>query len=424
MIVYIVNIQKNMEITQLEDVVNDQLSIFKKKETGFERHIEFRKNIASKQITIISGIRRSGKSTLLKQFSLKLPNYYYINFDDERLINFSVQDFNNLIIIWKKIFDSKYILIDEIQNITNWERFIRRIHDEGYKLFITGSNAKLLSSELSTHLTGRYKKIELFPFSFRELVEYSRIDTLTSLTSVVKAKILKLFDEYLLHGGFPEYIKYNDTEYLKRIYEDIIYKDIISRFGIKEIKSFRELTNYIFTNFAKEASYNTLKNILGIKTTMTVRNYVGFLEESYLIFELFKYDYSLKKQYITDKKLYVIDNGMRNATAFGFSADRGRLLENLVYIELKRRGKKLYYFKDKSECDFLIQEKDTIVQAIQVTQKIDQTNEKRELEGLTHAFDRLHIKNGLILTENQSKILTINLHTIIIKPIWQWLLET
>jgi predicted AAA+ superfamily ATPase len=412
-----------MEITQLEDIVNDQLSIFKKKESGFERQIKFRKNILSKQITIISGIRRSGKSTLLKQFSLKLPNFYYINFDDERLINFSVHDFNNLTIIWKKKLDSKYILIDEIQNVADWERFVRRMHDEGYKLFITGSNAKLLSSELSTHLTGRYQKIELFPFSFSELVEYSKVDTLSSLTSVTKAKILKLFDEYLLHGGFPEYIKYKDNEYLKRIYEDIIYRDIITRFGIKEVKSFRELTNYIFTNFTKEASYNTLKDILGIKTTMSVRNYVGFLEESYLIFELFKYDYSLKKQYISDKKLYVIDNGMRNATAFYFSADRGRLLENLVYIELKRRGKNLYYFKDKSECDFLIQEKDNIVQAIQVTQKIDQENEKREFEGLMNAFDRLNIKNGLILTENQSKIQTVNLRKIIIKPIWQWLLE-
>lgn len=413
----------DMEISQLEDVVSDQLSIFKKKEPGLERHIEFRKSILSKQITVISGIRRSGKSTLLKQFSLKLPDFYYINFDDERLINFSVEDFNNLIIVWKKKFESKYILIDEIQNITKWERFVRRIHDEGYKLFITGSNAKLLSSELSTHLTGRYQKIELFPFSFSELIGYYKIDTSLSLTSVTKAKILNLFDEYLLRGGFPEYIKYKDNEYLKRIYEDIIYRDIITRFGIKEVKSFRELTNYIFTNFTKEESYNTLKNILGIKTTMSVRAYVGFLEESYLIFELFKYDYSLKKQYVSDKKLYVIDNGMRNATSFGFSADRGRLLENLVYIELKRRGKKLYYFKDKFECDFLVQENNTITQAIQVTQKIDQTNEEREFGGLMNAFSRLNIKTGLILTENQSKIQTIDSHKIIIKPIWQWLLE-
>lgn len=412
-----------MESTQIEDIVNDQTAVFLKKDQGFEREINFKEYIRSKQIIVISGVRRSGKSTLLKQISLKIPRFYYINFDDERLINFTVQDFNTLIILWKKKFHSEYILIDEIQNIDNWERFVRRVHDEGYKLFITGSNAKLLSSELSTHLTGRYKKIELFPFSFKELVEYSKVNISDSPTSETKAKILKLFDDYLIHGGFPEYIRYKDNEYLKRIYEDIIYRDIVTRFGIKEVKSFRELTNYIFTNFTKEASYNTLKNILGIKTTMSVRSYVGFLEESYLIFELFKYDFSLKKQYISDKKLYVIDNGMRNATAFYFSSDRGRLLENLIYIELKRRGKNVYYFKDKSECDFLIQEKNNIVQALQVTQKIDKTNEKREFDGLINALDRLNIKDGLILTENQNEIRTVNSHKIIIKPIWQWLLK-
>lgn len=412
-----------MESTHLEDVVNDQVASFLRKEQGFERDIDFKEYIASKQIVVISGVRRSGKSTLLKQISLKIPQFYYINFDDERLINFTIQDFNTLIVIWKKKFQSKYILIDEIQNIANWERFVRRVHDEGYKLFITGSNAKLLSSELSTHLTGRHKKVELFPFSFKELIDYRKVNITGSPTTETKAKILRLFDDYLIHGGFPEYIKYKDSEYLKRIYEDIIYRDIITRFGIKEVKSFRELTNYIFTNFTKEASYNTLKNILGIKTTMSVRAYVGFLEESYLVFELFKYDFSLKKQYISDKKLYVVDNGMRNATAFYFSEDRGRLLENLVYIELRRRGKNLYYFKDKVECDFLIQEKNKIVQALQVTQKIDKTNEEREFNGLIIALDRLNVKNGLILTENQDEVRTINSHKIIIKPIWRWLLE-
>lgn len=412
-----------MEITQLGEIISDQLSVFQKKEQGFERHINFQKFTGSKQVTVISGVRRSGKSTLLRQFSMKLPDFYYINFDDERLINFTVSDFNNLIILWKKKYNSKFILIDEIQNIINWERFVRRIHDEGNKLFITGSNAKLLSSELSTHLTGRYQKLELYPFSFKEFIDYHNLDLSSASTSIMKAKIFKLFDDYILHGGFPEYIKYKDDEYLKRIYEDIIYRDIITRFGIKEVKSFRQLTNYIFTNFTKEASYNTLKNILGIKTTMSVRNYVGFLEESYLIFELFKYDFSLKKQYISDKKLYVIDNGIRNATAFYFSEDRGRLLENLVYIELKIRGKNLYYFKDKSECDFLIQDNNTITQVIQVTQRIDHSNEKREFEGILNSFKRLQIKDGLILTENQDETRIINNKKILIRPIWKWLLD-
>src|SRR3990167_4075735 len=183
-----------MEITQLEAIISDQLSVFQKKEQGFERHVNFQKFTVSNQITVISGVRRSGKSTLLRQFSLKLHDFYYINFDDERLINFTVSDFNNLIILWKKKYNSKFILIDEIQNIINWERFVRRVHDEGYKLFITGSNAKLLSSELSTHLTGRYQKLELYPFSFQELVHYHNLDLSSNLSSAIKAKIFKLFD--------------------------------------------------------------------------------------------------------------------------------------------------------------------------------------------------------------------------------------
>lgn len=411
-----------MEQSQIEDVVNDQINYFLKKDSGFERDIDFKEHLKSKQITVISGVRRCGKSTLLKQLSLKIPQFYYINFDDERLINFTVNDFNNLLILWKKKFESKYILIDEIQNIKNWERFVRRVHDEGYKLFITGSNAKLLSSELSTHLTGRYKKIELYPFSFKEIISNNKIDVKV-LTSETKSKIFKLFDEYVTHGGFPEYVKHNDNEYLKRIYEDILYRDIITRFGIKEIKSFRELTNYIFTNFTKEASYNTLKNILGIKTTMSVRNYVGFLEESYLVFELYKYDFSLKKQYVSDKKLYVIDNGMRNASSFYFSTDRGRLLENIVYLELKKREKNIFYFKDKLECDFVILEKNKISQVIQVTQKIDMENEKRELGGLLNSFDKLHLKTGYILTENQEEIRIVDGYKIVIMPMWKWLLN-
>lgn len=413
-----------MNPTQIEEVVNDQISAFQQKDPGFERLINFKAFISSKQITVISGVRRGGKSTLLKQFSNKLPNYYYINFDDERLISFTIEDFNSLMIIWKKKYASKYILIDEIQNINNWERFVRRIHDEGYKLFITGSNAKLLSAELSTHLTGRHQKLELFPFSFNEFIHYHGLSLASDITSNQKAKLLKLFDDYLFNGGFPEYLKSKDNDYLKRIYEDIVYRDIIARFGIKDVKSFRELSRYIFTNVAKEASYNTLKNILGIKTRVSVRNYVGFLEESYLVFELYKYDYSLKKQYTSDKKMYVIDNGMRNAVAFNFSEDRGRLLENLVFLELKRKGDEMYFFKDKFECDFLIQKKNAITDVIQVSQFIDKTNEEREMGGLLNAFEKLNINKGLILTENQTEEKTINKNKVIIKPIWRWLLES
>ena len=168
---------------------------------------------------------------------------------------------------------------------------------------------------------------------------------------------MKAFDNYLVSGGFPDFIKYKDDEFLKRTYEDIIYKDIITRFGVKEVVTFRKVSSFVFSNFTKRISYKKIAENLEIKSPISVRDYIGFLQESYLVFELFRYDYSLKKQFVSDKKIYVVDNGIRNAVSFSFSEEKGRLLENLIYIELKIRGHNIFFDKGKNECDFLIEEK-------------------------------------------------------------------
>jgi len=411
-----------LDIKQIENIVLDQMSSFRAKESGINREVDFTRFLRTEQITVISGIRRSGKSTLLRQFSEKLENFYYINFDDERLINFKVEDFNNLLIVWQKQFTSRTVLLDEIQNIPAWERFVRRIHDEGFKVFVTGSNAKLLSSELATHLTGRYFKLELYPFSFPEILSWHGLEKKEKLTTKNKAWALKVFDAYLKSGGFPEYLKSQDGEFLQRTYSDIVYKDIIARFGIREIKSFRQLATYLFTNFTGEINYNALSKILNIKSAISVKNYIGFLEESYLVFELHQYDYSLKKQLAANKKIYVIDNGMRNKVAFSFSENRGRLLENLVFLELRRREREAYFYRDKKECDFIIAEKNKIVGALQVAQKIDATNEKREVDGLLAALETFNLRTGTILTESEERTQKIGKKIINFIPVWQWLL--
>jgi predicted AAA+ superfamily ATPase len=372
---------------------------------------------------VISGIRRSGKSTLLRQFSDTYEAFHYINFDDDRLMDFSVEDFSTLVLICEKIDPGiKLIFIDEIQNIAGWERFIRRIHDEGWKVYLTGSNANLLSAELGTHLTGRYSKITLFPFSFGEVLRFRSVPA-DRITAQKKAGILAEFDRYLVGGGFPEFLKYQDTEYLKRTYEDILYRDIIGRTGIREIKPFRQLARYLFTNMANKASYHALKKVLGFKSAASVRDYVGYLEEAYLIFELFKYDYSLKKQYVNDKKLYCIDNGMRNAVAFRFSGDLGRLLENLVFIELLRRDMTIYFFKHENECDFILEDRGTITTAIQVCYEITPENQDRELAGISEAMTILAAGKGIILTYYQEKSFVYEGHAIRAIPTWKWLLE-
>jgi len=390
-------------LTKLEEIVNDQRESFHKKDSGIKRLIDSDRYIKTKQIVILSGIRRSGKSTLLKQFSEKLQgDFYYINFDDERLIDFNVSDFDRLLTVWGKSHQSRNILIDEIQNIDKWERFIRRIYEEGFKIFITGSNAKLLSSELSTHLTGRYFKIEVYPFSFKEYLIFNNIEFEKSSSSN-RIKIIKAFDDYLVSGGFPDFIKYKDEEFLKRTYGDVVYKDIITRFGIKEVVSFRKVSSFVFSNFTKKIAYRKIAENLEIKSPISVRDYIGFLQESYLIFELFKYDYSLKKQFISDKKIYVIDNGMRNVVSFSFSEDRGQLLENLIYIELRRRGHNIFFDKGKNECDFIIEDKGKIIEAIQVCYSFNDENKERELAGLIESLKKNNLKKGKIITHSDEK---------------------
>lgn len=411
-----------INISLLEEAINDQLEYFKKKEIGVLRHIDFDKYHKTKQITVISGIRRSGKSTLLAQFSRKSTKYYYINFDDERLINFSVEDFQNLMIVFQKNYPARTIFIDEVQNIDGWERFIRRVHDEGYKIFITGSNARLLSSEPATHLTGRYVKIELYPFSFREYLDFKQV-RYSSTTSKTRAAILKCFDNYLRNGGFPEFVKYNDTEFLKRIYDDILYRDLLVRFKIKEIKAFKNLASFLFSNLTKESTYNSLKKILGFKSVTSIKNYIEFMQESFLIFELPRYEYSLKKQMTLGRKIYVIDNGLRNTVSFYFSEDDGRLLENLVFIELKRRGEEIYYHKAKNECDFVIRKGTKITAAIQVSSILRERNtQEREISGMMEALQYYNLKKGIILTKHQEEIIENNNIIIELMPVWKWLL--
>ena len=412
-----------MQHNILERVVFDQLANFKAKDPGVPRDVDFDKAIKSKQIQIVTGIRRCGKSTLLKQLSEKLDSFYYLNFDDERLLKFSVEDFDSLLILWKKLYKSKTIILDEIQNVKNWERFIRRIYDEDYKIILTGSNAKLLSGDLSTHLTGRHIKLELYPFSFSEYLRFKNFDSDKWKTTDRLAKLLRLTDEYVENGGFPEYVIFGDVDYLKRIFEDILYKDLIVRFKIREIKSFRELANFLFTNFTSEISYNSLQRALNFKSVVSVKNYIGHLQESYLLHELYKYDYSLKKQIVYNKKIYSVDNGLRNQVSFRFSEDSGKLLENTVFLQLKRSGKEVYYYKNKRECDFLIKQKTKIVEAIQVTDVLSAANRERELNGLIAAMESFNLKKGLIITRNQEEKFRSQGKEIRVLPIYKWLLS-
>ncbi len=411
-----------MELLKIEEVLNDQRSFFLSRSAGLTREINFDNYLHHPRIVVISGVRRSGKSTLLKQFSERMESFHFANFDDERLIDFGINDFQTMMLAFHKRSSSKNIILDEIQNIDGWERFVRRIHDEGYKVFLTGSNAKLLSSEPGTHLTGRYVKIELFPFSFKEFLEFKGI-AVSEITTRIKAQILSHFDDYLVNGGFPEYLLYNDPEFLKRTYDDILYRDIITRHGIRNVKQFKQLAHYLFSNFTKDLSYNSLKTPLGFSNITTITNYIHCLEESYLLFELFSFDYSVKKQRLSPKKIYAIDNRLRNVVSFSFSKEYGNNLENLIFLELKRRGLDIYFFRKKGECDFVVLDRGAVTELIQVTYFLSHENRQREVAGVVEAMNNLNCETGLIITVNQDETIGYEGKEITVISAWRWLLE-
>jgi len=411
----------------IKTVIADQEYYFEQAKDSVKR--EFSANYTnSPEIVIITGIRRCGKSTLLQQIrAAQTEKDYYINFDDERLISFKVEHFQILLEVLHELFgEQKTFYFDEIQNVEQWERFVRRLHDTGNKVYITGSNARMLSRELGTHLTGRYLSVELYPFSFKEFILLKNPDLLGKnyFKTSVKAEFLALFREYFSNGGFPNFVKTGDELALKTLFENILYRDIMVRNNITNEKEIKELVSYLAGNYARLSTNSELAEIIGVKNPTTVKNYLGFLADSYLVFQTSKYDYSLSKQILNPKKSYFIDNGLVRRVGFSFSADLGHLLENLVFIELLRRGKTVYYHNKGQECDFVLVENKTVTTAIQVTYVMpNEKTRKREIDGLLDAMNAYNLQSGLIITDETEEEIIENDKKITIIPAWKWLFE-
>ncbi len=411
-----------MDKNTIKLVVLEQRKNFEKKFEIIARNIP-RGFVESKKISVISGIRRSGKSTLLKQIAKNYSNYYYFNLEDERLLDFKARDLNILYEVLLELYgEQKVFFFDEIQNVYGWEKLVRRLFEDGKKIFITGSNAKLLSSELATTLSGRHLKMELYPFSFGEFLEYEKFSRKNFYDTKEKSILARNFNHYLEFGGFPEIVTSQNKKELEQLYQDILIKDLIVRFKIRDTKIFREIALYLLSNITAPMSFTNVRSMVGVKSVTTVKNYVDFFEEAYLFFSLFKFDYSIKKQIVNDRKIYVVDTGIASAVAFKFSENVGRNMENAVFLELKRRGRDIFYHKEKGECDFVIRKGLKIVEAIQVTKVLDKNNEKRELQGLLEVLEKFNLKSGLIITESQEEERMSKGKKIKIVPVWKWLL--
>jgi predicted AAA+ superfamily ATPase len=414
---------------QVKSMLLEQFQAFWQRDTGIVRSqlAEVEKAGGLPHAVIVSGLRRAGKSTLLAQMAHRLgeDQIYYINFEDDRFLGFQADDATDLHQALIELFgERKIFVIDEVQNITGWEHFVRRFMDMGFKFYITGSNASLLSRELGTRLTGRYVPIELMPFSFREFIQFNGEvpPDLNRMTTADHARLQNFLQSYLQLGGIPDALKYPKLPLLRTLYDDVLYRDIATRYRLDAVTIIKELAFFLISNPAGLISFNKLKDRFQVGSVNTIKSYISYMENSWLLFTLNVYDYSVKRQQIAPKKVYSIDTGLANAIGFGFSPNTGRLLENLIYLSLRRRTRDIYYFSSPGgyEVDFYLPRKQ---QLIQVTQNLDQPGvREREFRALQEAMQVVKVKNALILTDANEDAMEINGIPLEIRSAAEWLL--
>lgn len=399
-----------MRKEDLRAIIRDQYRNLQEEDKTIPRAFSDSLDLNSPCALVITGVRRCGKSTLVKQLMQRFSSAHYMAFEDIRLTDFEKGDFMKAEeVLVEEFGTSANCFFDEIQNVSGWEIYIRQKLDQKKKIVITGSNARLLSRELGTHLTGRHLDFELFPFSYEEYLEFTG-----------SKDIPGSFEEYLVHGGFPEYLRMRKKEYLQHLLTDILIRDIAVRHGIRNVKALKEIAVFLLSNLGKEFSFHSLRRTFSLGAVTTVIDYISFFEESYLLFPVPRFDYSLKKQSVNPKKIYAIDNGLAIANSLSFSTDAGRMLENLVYIMLRRRFKELFYFRGEHQCDFVIRDQDKVIMVVQVCFRLNADNKEREINGLLEAMGYFGLKEGLLLTMDEEDQLITSAGTILIKTVRKW----
>ncbi len=421
-----------MEKRILESVLSDQAEeLARKKSKWFcQRKEEDQIDLESPQAQVVIGVRRSGKSTLCYNvLTRKKLKFAYVNFDDERLINLKSEDLNDILEVLYKIYgDFQYLFLDEIQNIPEWYLFVNRLLRRQIHILITGSNAKLLSGELATHLTGRHHTISLYPFSFSEYCMWKQVDMHSMSTRAVAAR-RAAFDDYLKQGGFPELqaVK-NDRDYINNLVENILKRDIEQRFKVVHVSSFEQMVQHLLNVAPTIIVDKSLQELFGFKSRHTAKNYVDYLKQAYLLVGLHKYS-SKSRQRVIGEKVYPIDVALMNKRVDSFAQENlGWRLETIVYLELLRRyrsqGWDIYYYSDRSgECDFVVCNGSEAVLAIQVAYDISsEKTRKREISGLLLAAQKTGCKNLLLLTDHQYDEVEKNGYKVAIRPVYDFAL--
>ena len=421
-----------MKISDIEKVLLEQQDELEalEGEVLIHRPEEDLINLKSKLAQVVIGVRRSGKSTLCFNALRKAGVHYaYANFDDERLEELETQDLDNVLQTLYKIYGKfDYLFLDEIQNIDGWPLFVNRLLRQRIHIIITGSNAKLLSTELATHLTGRHHKIELFPFSFKDWCTIKEVDY-TRLTTKNKGLLSKAYEEYFRQGGFPELVsgEENPKEYISTLIDNIISQDIKKRYKIRNIDALKRLTHHILNETPTLIVKDTLQKIIGIKSERTLGNYLMYLNQTYLISTISKYS-SRSRERARNEKSYSIDVAFMDKRENAFSGENlGWRLETIVYLELLRRKtgteNDIYYYQGRSaEADFVVCDGNKTLAVYQVSYDIsNEKTRKREIKGCIAGAKATKCDNLFLITDHESEVIEEDGYTIQVIPIWEWL---
>jgi predicted AAA+ superfamily ATPase len=392
------------------------------------------------EVIVLKGIRRSGKSTLminhirhLTAMGVNIKEILFVNFEDPRFNGELNSDLLEQIFEVYREFvnlDTKpHIFLDEVQHVNQWEKWVLT----GYELkrahfYVTGSSSKLMSREFGTALSGRFLGVDVFPLSFKEYILFKNMPEADKINLVIqRVHYKKAFNDCLTSGGFPKVVSLDDDLRRQEIimyYETIILKDIVARHNLKNYDSVKKVALYLLSNIGKPFNLNRVRTALSLSYDLADK-YFEYLKDTFLLFEINQFDYSLNTQFASHRKVYCIDNGILAKISFRISEDYGRYLENLVFVELMRRGHEVYFHSGKKECDFLIKEGLAIKQALQVSRTLqDEETRKRETEGLLEALKTYGLLEGMILTEDEEFEINLDDRRIFIRPVWKWLLES
>ncbi|MBR4467881.1 MAG: ATP-binding protein [Bacteroidales bacterium] len=382
--------------------------------------------LSSHLIKLITGPRRVGKSTQAL-LMLRNRNFAYLNFDNQQLLD--TWDANLVMRMLDDVYPGyEYILLDEVQNLEAWDLWVSELYRLGKNLVITGSNAKMLSSEMATALTGKYLKVEMLPFSLEEFFDWNKLD-LSRLNPERQADASALMDDYMRNGGYPEVVASRQLTrtYLDTLFDSVVWKDVAKRHSVRNVTDLNDLALYLVSNFCNPISANELTEELGFSSVNTTKKFMDYLHEPYLFYYLPRYNNKLKLMKKAPRKVYVVDNGFVAAKAFSLSDNLGRLLENQVFVELLRHGyntdKTMFYYRSRNdkEVDFVLRKGTHIEQLVQVCYDMSNVKtEKREVDSLVECADELNCSNLVIVTNNEERTIEKDGFRIDVVPVAKW----